>query len=119
MAGWRRAAPSASTAPPSIAHRTNYSPCKICNQPGQRTPLWQVKAERVVYDQVKHHIRFHRRHRRCPGRAGGLDADLHRCPIPRCAMPAGFLTPEVGNSTKIGYFTRLPDLYLDLATART
>ena len=41
-----------------IAHHTIYSPCKICNQPGQRTPLWQVKSERVVYDQVKHRIHF-------------------------------------------------------------
>src|SRR6516164_834742 len=42
-----------------VAHRTVYSPCKICNKPGQRTPLWQVKSERIVYDQVKHKIRFH------------------------------------------------------------
>ena len=41
-----------------IAHQTVYSPCKICNQPGQRTPVWQVKAERVIYDQVKHRIHF-------------------------------------------------------------
>ena len=41
-----------------IAHRTVYSPCTICQQPGQRTPLWQVKAERVVYDQTKHKVRF-------------------------------------------------------------
>ena len=41
-----------------IAHQTNYSPCKICNQPGKRTPVWQVKAEKVVYDQVKHRIHF-------------------------------------------------------------
>ncbi|HKY17968.1 MAG TPA: hypothetical protein VJL82_03480, partial [Rhizomicrobium sp.] len=41
-----------------IANRTVYSPCEICNKPGQRTPLWQVKAERVVYDQTKHKVRF-------------------------------------------------------------
>ena len=26
-----------------IAHRAVYTPCKICNQPGNRTPVWQVK----------------------------------------------------------------------------
>src|SRR4051812_14616585 len=41
-----------------IAERAVYSPCRICNQAGQRTPLWQVKAERVIYDQDKHHIHF-------------------------------------------------------------
>ena len=41
-----------------IANKTVYSPCKICNKPGQRTPLWQIKAERVVYDQIGHRIHF-------------------------------------------------------------
>ena len=90
-----------------IAHRTVYSPCKICNQPGQRTPLWRVRAERVVYDQDKHMVRF-------------KSATIEVQGVPMAWVPAfsvadptvryasGLLTPEVGNSTKIGYFTRLP-----------
>lgn len=91
-----------------IAHRAIYSPCKICNAPGRAgTPLWQVKAERVIYDQTKHKIRFR-------------DAviDVHGVPVawvPAFSVPdptvryaTGLLTPEVGNSTKIGYFLRQP-----------
>jgi LPS-assembly protein len=90
-----------------IAHQTVYSPCKICNQPGQRTPVWQVKAERVVYDQVKHRIHF-------------TDAtlDLFGIPIlytpvlsepdPTVKYASGLLAPDFGNSTKIGYFARIP-----------
>ncbi|HXS05384.1 MAG TPA: LPS assembly protein LptD [Rhizomicrobium sp.] len=90
-----------------IAHQTVYSPCKICNQPGQKTPLWQVKSERVVYDQVKHRIHF-------------TDAtlDLFGVPIlytpvlsepdPTVKYASGFLAPDLGNSTKIGYFARIP-----------
>jgi LPS-assembly protein len=90
-----------------IAHRTVYSPCKICNQPGQRTPLWRVKAERVVYDQDRHMVRF-------------KSATIEVQGVPVAWVPAfsvadptvryatGLLTPEVGTSTKIGYFTRLP-----------
>ena len=90
-----------------IANQTIYSPCKICNQPGQRTPLWQVKSERVVYDQVKHRIHF-------------TDAtlDLFGVPIlytpvlsepdPTVKYASGLLAPDVGNSTKIGYFIRIP-----------
>jgi LPS-assembly protein len=90
-----------------IANQTIYSPCKICNQPGQRTPVWQVKAERVVYDQVKHRIHF-------------TDAtlDLFGVPIlytpvlsepdPTVKYASGLLAPDFGNSTKIGYFARIP-----------
>ena len=90
-----------------IAQRTVYSPCKICNQPGQRTPLWQVKAERVVYDQNKHKVRFK-----------SATIEVEGVPVawipafsvsdPTVRYSTGLLTPEVGNSTKIGYFTRLP-----------
>jgi LPS-assembly protein len=90
-----------------IAHRTVYSPCTICQKQGQRTPLWQVKAERVVYDQTKHRVRFR-------------NATIEVKGVPVAWLPAvtmvdptvryssGLLTPDVGNSTKIGYFTRLP-----------
>jgi LPS-assembly protein len=90
-----------------IANKTVYSPCKICNQPGQRTPLWQVKAERVVFDQDQHRIHF-------------TDATLDLLGVPVLYTPiltepdptvkyaSGLLAPDVGNSTKIGYFARLP-----------
>jgi LPS-assembly protein len=91
-----------------IAHRAVYSPCKICTQAGgDRTPLWQVKAERVVYDQVKHKVRF-----------TSATIDVRGVPVawvPTFSVPdptvryaTGLLTPEVGNSTKIGYFLRQP-----------
>jgi len=90
-----------------IAHSTVYSPCKICNQPGQRTPLWRVKAEKVVYDQVKHRIHF-----------TDATVDLFGVPIlytpvlsapdPTVRYASGLLAPEVGNSTKIGYYLRAP-----------
>jgi LPS-assembly protein len=90
-----------------IANQTVYSPCKICNQPGQRTPVWRVKSERVVYDQVKHRIHF-------------TDATLELFGVPIFYAPvlsepdptvkysSGLLAPDIGNSSKIGYFVRLP-----------
>jgi LPS-assembly protein len=96
-----------------IANQTVYSPCKICNQPGQRTPLWQVKAERVIYDQEKHRIHFE-------------DATVDFLGVPMLYTPfltepdptvkysSGLLAPDLGNSTKIGYFARLP-VYIALS----
>ena len=100
-----------------IAHRTVYSPCTICQKEGQRTPLWQVKAERVVYDQTKHKVRFR-----------NAIVEVKGVPVvwlptvsmvdPTVRYASGLLTPEVGNSTKIGYFTRLP-VYISLSSHRT
>jgi LPS-assembly protein len=90
-----------------IAHKSIYSPCKICNQPGQRTPLWQVKSEKVVYDQLTHRIHF-------------TDATIDFFGVPLIYTPtltqadpsvryaSGFLAPDVGNSSTLGYFARAP-----------
>jgi LPS-assembly protein len=84
-----------------------YTPCKICNKPGQRTPVWQIKAYRVVHDEEKHKIKF-------------TDATIAFFGVPIFYTPylsepdpsvhyaSGLLTPDIGSSTSIGYFLRLP-----------
>ena len=90
-----------------IAHSTNYSPCKICNQPGQKTPLWQVKSERVVYDQVAHRIHF------TDATVDFLGVPILYAPFltepdPTVKHSSGFLTPDIGTETNVGYFVRIP-----------
>jgi LPS-assembly protein len=99
-----------------IANRAVYSPCKICNQPGHRTPLWQVKAERVVYDQTKHKVRFTNASLDAFG-VPVLYSPYLSLPDPTVRYATGFLTPDVGNSTKFGYFARLP-FYVALSPSR-
>jgi len=100
-----------------IAHRAVYSPCKICNKPGaSKTPLWQIKSERVVYDQIKHKVHF-----------SNATIDVKNVPVawvPTFSVPdptvryaTGLLTPEVGNSTKIGYFYRQP-IYVAISSSQ-
>ncbi len=96
-----------------IANKTVYSPCKICDQPGQRTPLWQVKAERVVYDQQKHRIRFSDATVEVMG-VPVLYTPFLTQPDPTVKYASGFLAPDFGNSTKLGYFARLP-IYFSLS----
>lgn len=90
-----------------IAHSTNYSPCKICNQPGQKTPLWQVKSERVVYDQVAHKIHF------TDATVDFLGVPILYTPVltepdPTVKHTSGLLTPDIGTQTNVGYFARVP-----------
>src|SRR6185503_19341004 len=88
----------------------------ICQKQGLRTPLWQVKAERVVYDQTKHKVHFR-----------NAVVEVKGVPVvwlptvsmvdPTVRYASGLLTPEIGNSTKIGYFTRLP-VYVAIAPSQ-
>ncbi len=88
-----------------------YTPCKICNQPGQQTPVWQIKAFRVVHDEEKHRLTF-------------TDATLALFGVPFFYTPyltepdptvhyaSGLLTPEMGSlGSNGGYFVRLPYYY--------
>ncbi|HEY0300070.1 MAG TPA: LPS assembly protein LptD, partial [Rhizomicrobium sp.] len=90
-----------------------YTPCKICNKPGQRTPVWRVRASHVRYDQEKHRIMF-----------SGATLEFFDVPVlytpylsepdPSVRYASGILTPDLGNSTSIGYFLRLP-IYVALS----
>ena len=84
-----------------------YTPCKICNQPGQRTPVWQVRANHVIYDQLKHKIIFN------GARIEFFDVPVFYTPYleepdPSVRYATGILTPDLGSSTNIGYFLKLP-----------
>ncbi|HSM96869.1 MAG TPA: LPS assembly protein LptD [Rhizomicrobium sp.] len=87
--------------------RAVFTHCKICNKPGQRTPLWDVKAYHVVYDQTAHKITYR-------------DAviDLFGIPVawtpyfsqsdPTVKRETGLLAPDVGSSSTLGTFVKLP-----------
>ncbi|MGN6516168.1 MAG: LPS-assembly protein LptD [Rhizomicrobium sp.] len=96
--------------------RAVFTHCKICNKPGQRTPIWDVKAYRVVYDQNAHKIIYH-------------DAilDLFGVPVaytpyfsqsdPTVKRQSGILPPDVGSSSTLGTFIKLP-VYVSLTDSR-
>jgi LPS-assembly protein len=91
----------------TTAMNAAYTPCKICRERGDKTPLWSVKAYRVVYDEARHKIKF-------------KDATLQLFGVPVFYTPyysmsdptvkhtTGILTPEVGSSSSIGYFIKVP-----------
>ena len=90
-----------------IANKAVYSPCKICAQQGKRTPLWQVKSERVVFDQEKHRIHFKDATVKVLG-VPVLYTPYLTEPDPTVKYASGILAPDAGTSTKIGYFLRVP-----------
>lgn len=100
----------------TVATDAAYTHCKVCNKPGQRTPLWQVHAEKVTYDQVKHRIYF----RNAVAEAFGVPVFFTPYlsqPDPTVKRQSGILSPELGNATALGTFVRLP-VYISLTDSR-
>jgi len=79
--------------------------CQVCGENG--TPLWQIRARRVVHDQLERQIYFD-------------DATLRvlnvpifylprlRLPDPTLARARGFMIPSVRSTSQLGFGVKLP-----------
>jgi len=88
-----------------------YSPCQRCRDFPRHTPLWQIKAVKVVHDRVHKIVKY-------------TDAWLEFMGVPVMYMPymsypdpsvkrkSGFLTPRVGGSSDLGFGMRTPYFYV-------
>ncbi len=100
----------------TYATRAAYTPCKVCNKPGQRTPTWQVRAGKIIWDEKNHRIYYH-------------DATLEMFGVPVFYTPlfshadptvkhkTGLLVPGLGTSSSIGTYLSTP-LYIALSDSR-
>src|SRR5215469_588943 len=91
----------------TVARNGIFTPCKVCNKPGQRTPLWSVKADHFLYDEIAHRIYYR-------------DATIQFMGIPVAYTPffthpdptvkhaSGILIPTIGSRTNLGEYVRLP-----------
>jgi len=100
----------------NVLSKAVYSPCKVCAD--DPTPLWRIRARRVIHDEVEKVIHYE-------------DATLDvfgvsitwlpyfSHPDPTVERASGFLVPEFRQSTVYGYGARVPyywviDDYSDL-----
>lgn len=84
-----------------------FSPCEVCAEEGKTTPLWQIKAFRVIHNQEEQRIIYE-------------DAFFELFGIPIAYVPffshpdptvdrqSGFLAPSFGNSSDLGTFIQVP-----------
>ncbi len=100
----------------TIATDAAYTPCKICNQPGQRTPLWQVQASRIVHDQNKHRIYFTNAIVKMFG-VPVFYAPYFSTADPTVKRQSGLLMPDLGSSSTMGTFVVLP-LYISFTDSQ-
>ncbi len=99
----------------TIATHAAYTPCKICAKT-DRTPVWQVRAYRVVYDQLNHKIIFRDAVFELMG-VPILYTPYLSQPDPTVKHASGILTPSLGSATTIGYFARVP-VYVALSDSQ-
>lgn len=100
----------------TIATRAVYSNCKVCNQPGQRIPVWQVEASRIVYNEPAHRLFYN------DAIVEAFGVPLFYTPFftqsdPTVKRSSGILVPEIGKSSTLGYFARIP-VYISLTDSR-
>jgi LPS-assembly protein len=84
-----------------------YSACDTCKERPDEAPVWQIKAVRVIYDKQKARVEYQ-------------DASFEILGVPVFYLPyfshsdpqikrqSGFLAPNIGHSTDIGYFIDVP-----------
>lgn len=79
--------------------RTVASACKVCA--GSTTPLWEIRAARVVHDQTERQLYFDHARLRVLGIPVFYIPRL-RMPDPTLERARGFLTPGLFSSTNLG-----------------
>jgi len=91
----------------SIAHGAVFTPCSICQEDGERMPLWEIRAARIVHDQLEKEIYFE-------------DASFEFLGVPILMLPyfnmadptvkykSGFLLPDLGTIGALGSFIKIP-----------
>lgn len=91
----------------TTVHRGVYSPCKICKEEGEDTPLWQIKAFRVIHNTETKRIIYEDAFMEIFGvPVAYLPFFSH--PDPTVKRQSGFLIPDIGSSTDLGQEITVP-----------
>lgn len=88
-----------------ILSRAVYSPCKICSV--EETPLWQVKAVRVVHDRDRKRVTYKNAWIEAFG-VPVVYTPYFSHPDPTVHAASGFLAPDLGRSGALGLIFRTP-----------
>ncbi len=81
------------------------SSCKVCE--GDPTPLWEIRAKRVVHDEVERQIYFDNAQFRVAGVPVFYIPRL-RMPDPTLKRATGFLTPSLRTTSDLGTGLKFP-----------
>ena len=86
-----------------------YSPCKVC--PEDPTPLWRIRARRVIHDEQERIIHYENATFDVLGVPIAW-LPYFRHPDPSVKRASGFLTPTFLSSSNFGYGVKLPYFFV-------
>lgn len=86
-------------------HKVAVTSCRICDEGG--TPIWQIRASRVIHDQEERQLYFHDAQLRV-GDVPIFYLPRLRLPDPTLERATGFLIPSLHNSTDLGFGVKVP-----------
>lgn len=84
-----------------------FSPCRLCEKDPTRAPLWQLKARRVVHDQVTRDIEYYDAWMEVFG-VPVVYTPYFRHPDPTVKRRRGFLTPIYRSDSVLGFSLETP-----------
>lgn len=88
--------------------RAVYTACNVCNSDGDpKVPTWRVKSLRVTRDMERKVIRFHHAFLEMKG-VPIVYTPYLQVPDPSVERQSGFLAPNIGASSRLGFNIELP-----------
>jgi len=88
----------------SQLYKTSATACRVC---GDGPPLWEIRAERVIHDDLERQLYFRNASFRIRG-VPVLWLPRMRLPDPTLDRATGLLVPEQRNTDRLGFGIKLP-----------
>jgi LPS-assembly protein len=88
----------------SQLYNTAVTACRVC---GDRPPLWEIRAERVIHDDIERQLYFENASLRIRG-LPVLWVPQMRLPDPTLDRATGLLVPQQRNTNRLGFGLKLP-----------
>ena len=92
----------------SQLYKTAATSCRVC---GDRPPLWEIRAERVIHDDVARQLYFENASFRIRG-VPVFYVPRMRLPDPTLDRSTGLLVPSQRNTNQLGFGIKLPYFFV-------
>ncbi|SFS09010.1 LPS-assembly protein LptD [Yoonia litorea] len=88
----------------SQLYKTSATSCRVC---GDRPPLWEIRAERVIHDDISRQLYFQNASFLIRG-VPVIWLPRMRLPDPTLSRATGLLVPQQRNTNRLGFGLKLP-----------